>query len=324
MRIARSALLLALAAAALACEPAGATFPGRNGDIVLTSGIGGRYVNQQISLFRFAPRFGLPSEAPVCAEFTENHALDCQLVGRGAFTPDGTRIAVTVIQGTTSLWTLTSNGQRIDRVPLTTDYWDVRWAPDESALLALRYLDPGAPLDPSHSGPAAVSVLNKDGSERSLLASDVTGADWCADGRVVVAQHGQIWVIDATRPGASRRLTHKGGADPSCSPGSRQVAFTRRGAIWTVPTSGGRARRVTLGYGPVWSPDGKQIAYLRERRGRYDLETNLYRVGLRRLIVRRVSHDYLMSDDPYSDQWVQDPDWQPRPATAGESRWRRQ
>lgn len=313
MRTARYALLLALALAALACEPAAATFPGRNGDIVLTSGIGGRYANQHISLLRFAPRFGLAREAPVCAEATPDHTLDCQRAGRAAFTPDGARIAVTVIQGTTSLWTLTANGQRIDRVPLTTDYWDVRWAPDESAFLALRYLDPGAPLNPSHSGPAAVSVLNKDGSERSLLASDVTGADWCADGRVVVAQHGGIWVIDATRPGAVRRLTYKGGADPSCSPGSRQVAFTRRSAIWTVPTSGGRARRVTLGYAPVWSPDGKQIAYLREARGRYALERNLYRVGLRRLIVRRVSEEPLELDDAYSDQWVEDPDWQPLP-----------
>ena len=314
MRTARYALLLALAVAALACEPAAATFPGRNGEIVLTSGTGSRYVNQHISLLRFATRFGLPLEAPVCAEFTENHALDCQLVGRGAFTPDGARIAVTVFEGAvTALWTLNPHGQRIGRVPLTTDYWDVRWAPDESAFLALRYLDPGAPLDPSHYGPAAVSVLNTDGSERSLLASDVTGADWCADGRVVVAQHGEIWVIDATRPGAVRRLTYKGGADPSCSPGNHQVAFTRRSAIWTIPTGGGRARRVTLGYAPVWSPDGKQIAYLRERRGRYDLETKLYRVGLRRLIVRRVSDDYLKSTDPYSDRWVQDPDWQPLP-----------
>ncbi|HMJ96239.1 MAG TPA: hypothetical protein VK486_10320, partial [Thermoleophilaceae bacterium] len=96
-------------------------------------------------------------------------------------------------------------------------------------------------------------------------------------------------------------------------PHSRQVAFTRRDGIWAVPTKGGRARRLTPGFAPVWSPDGKQIAYLRKAAPHYDVETNLYRIGLRRLVVRRMSDDYLMSDDPYSDARVQDPDWQPLP-----------
>jgi Tol biopolymer transport system component len=300
MRTARFSLLLALAAAAIACEPAAATFPGRNGDIVLTSGVGSRYLNQRISLLRFAPRLGFPRDAQVCDEGGSVNSLRCLTMGRGAFTPDGARIAVTVFEGAaTALWTLNAEGQLIERVPLTANYGEVRWAPDESAFLAVR--------------DAGVFALDRDGSERSLLASGATAADWCADGRVVVAQYGEIWVLDLSRPGSTRRLTWKGGADPSCSPDSRLVAFTRRGAVWTIPTKGGRTRRLTAGYGPVWSPDGKQIAFLRERRGRYDLDTNLYRIGLRRLVVRLVSADYLMSDDPYSDQWAEDPDWQPIP-----------
>jgi Tol biopolymer transport system component len=237
----------------------------------------------------------------VCAEFTENHALDCPWVGRGAFAPDGARIAITVFEGEVSaLWTLNPDGQRIDRVPLASNYGEVRWAPDESAFLAV--------------GDMGVVALNGDGSERSLLAAGATAADWCADGRVVVAWYGEIWVLDLSRPGGSRRLTWKGGADPSCAPDSSRVAFTRRDAMWTIPTNGGRARRLTPGYAPVWSPDGKQIAYLRERRTRYDdVETNLYRIGLRRHVVRRVSDDYLMSTDAYSDRWVEGPDWQPLP-----------
>ena len=226
--------------------------------------------------------------------------------------PDGARIAVTVWDGTPALWTLNADGQRIGRVPLGQRYWDVRWAPDESAFLAVRDLDPADPA-PSPQGPTGVYLLNSDGSERSLLATDASAADWCADGRIVVAQHGDIWVIEASRPGGVRRLTRRGGSDPSCSPHSRQVTFTRRDAIWTIPTKGGRARRLTTGFAPVWSPDGKQIACLREARGRYDLETNLYRIGLRRRVVRRVSEEPLMVDDPYSDASVQDPDWQPLP-----------
>jgi WD40-like Beta Propeller Repeat len=312
MRIAHSALLLALAAAALASEPAAATFPGHNGDIVLSHQEGSRYSDQHMSLLRFAPRFGNPREAPVCAQRTDGNPPYCRLLGRGAFTPDGARIAATVWDGTPALWTLNSDGQRIKRVALGSQYSDVRWAPDESAFLAVRALDPADP-QPVPQGPAGVFLLNTDGSERSLLATDANAADWCADGRIVVAQHGEIWVIDASRPGGARRLTRRGGSDPSCSPHSRQVTFTRRDAIWTIPTKGGRARRLTTGFAPVWSPDGKQIAYLREARGRYDLERSLYRIGLRRRIVRRVSEEPVMVDDPYSDASVQDPDWQPRP-----------
>jgi len=305
MRIARSALLLALAAAALACEPAAATFPGRNGDIVLSYESGSRYSTQHMSLLRYSPRSGRHREAEVCSFRALFTPLGCWQLGRAAFTPDGTRIAVSVGEGSGpegiswALWTLTTDGQRIDRVPLSAAYWDVRWAPDESALLAVR--------------DAGVFILNRDGSERSLLASGASAADWCADGRVAVAQHDEIWLLDVTRPGGTRRLTYRGGADPSCSPHSRQVTFTRGDGIWTIPTKGGHARRLTTGFAPVWSPDGKQIAYLREAAAHYDVETNLYRIGLRRLVVRRMSDDYLMSDDPYSDARVQDPDWQPLP-----------
>jgi Tol biopolymer transport system component len=318
MRTARRALPLALALLALACEPAAATFPGRNGDIVLTYSLGSRYAQQQMRLLRYAPRLGPGRQSPVCSLPPSPGPVRCVAVGRTAFTPDGARLATAVTElnsqggNTWGLWTLNAEGGLINRVPLASAYGDVRWAPDESALLAVRNLDPSAPAFQPDSG-TGVYVLNRDGSERSLLATNATGADWCADGRVVVAQYGEIWVLDLSRPGSSRRLTRKGGAEPSCSPDSREVAFTRGRALWKIPTDGGRARRLVVGYAPVWSPDGKQIAYLRKARRGLDLETVLYRVGIRRLAVRQVSVGNVMSDDPYSDQSVQDPDWQPVP-----------
>jgi len=318
MRIARTALLLALAAAAVACEPAAATFPGRNGEIVLAQEIGSKYANQQMSLLRFPPRFGRPGDVPVCRVQSFGNTVHCQHLGRPALTPDGTRMVVSVAEANpwepdpSAIWILNANGERIERLQVNAGYWDARWAPDESAFLAVRLLDPADPAPPGKQR-TGVFLLNRDGSERSLLAADATAADWCADGRVVVAQHGGIRVLELTRPGGSRRLTRRRDAEPSCSPDSRRVAFTRRGAIWTIPLAGGRPRRLTPGYAPVWSPDGRQIAYLRKVRRHLDEETFLNRIGLRRLVTRVVSDGYLESTDPYSDARVQDPDWQPLP-----------
>jgi len=53
------------------------------------------------------------------------------------------------------------------------------------------------------------------------------------------------------------------------------LAFTLYGDIWTVPTSGGRAARLTLNEAndmrPKFSPDGKRIAFSSDRSGNFDV-----------------------------------------------------
>ena len=52
---------------------------------------------------------------------------------------------------------------------------------------------------------------------------------------------------------------------PSLSPDGKNIAFSYQGDIWTVPTSGGTAIRLTIHEGyetrPLWSPDGQTIAF---------------------------------------------------------------
>ncbi|RKQ51778.1 C-terminal processing protease CtpA/Prc [Roseivirga pacifica] len=59
------------------------------------------------------------------------------------------------------------------------------------------------------------------------------------------------------------------------SPNGQQIAFTYKGDLYTVPTSGGRATQLTFhkahDYMPVWSKDGEQIAFASDRYGNFDV-----------------------------------------------------
>lgn len=62
---------------------------------------------------------------------------------------------------------------------------------------------------------------------------------------------------------------------PAISPDGSQIAFTYKGDLYLVPSSGGTARPLTMheahDYMPVWSPDGSQIAFASDRYGNFDL-----------------------------------------------------
>lgn len=76
--------------------------------------------------------------------------------------------------------------------------------------------------------------------------------------------------------------------DVKISPNGDLIAFTYKGDIWTVPVTGGEARQLTVrdSYesSPVWSPDGKKIAFASDRNGNNDIYVMDTRGGnLRRL-----------------------------------------
>lgn len=59
------------------------------------------------------------------------------------------------------------------------------------------------------------------------------------------------------------------------SPDGQTIAFCYKGDIYTVPSSGGTATALTLSeaydYSPVWSHDGKSIAFASDRYGNFDV-----------------------------------------------------
>src|SRR5947209_13295415 len=62
---------------------------------------------------------------------------------------------------------------------------------------------------------------------------------------------------------------------PDISPDGKQVAFSYLGDIWVVETIGGIARPVTMHEAhdvfPVFSPDGRWLAFSSNRHGSYDV-----------------------------------------------------
>ncbi len=62
---------------------------------------------------------------------------------------------------------------------------------------------------------------------------------------------------------------------PSISPDGKTIAFTYKGDLYTVPSAGGVAQPVTFheahDFMPVWSRDGKSLAFASDRYGNFDV-----------------------------------------------------
>ncbi|MFO7610430.1 MAG: PDZ domain-containing protein [Candidatus Krumholzibacteriia bacterium] len=78
----------------------------------------------------------------------------------------------------------------------------------------------------------------------------------------------------AARPGLRKVADLIGGGD--LAPDAKRAVFEARGDIFTVPAEKGDVRNLTATPGirerdPVWSPDGRWVAYLSDREGEYQV-----------------------------------------------------
>ncbi|HEY8387668.1 MAG TPA: S41 family peptidase [Parasegetibacter sp.] len=83
---------------------------------------------------------------------------------------------------------------------------------------------------------------------------------------------------------------------PAISPDGNKIAFTYKGDIYTVPTKGGAATPITRheahDFMPVWSHDGKKLAFASDRYGNFDIFCVDARGGVPKRITFHSANEY--------------------------------
>ncbi|MBS1680606.1 MAG: PD40 domain-containing protein [Bacteroidetes bacterium] len=89
---------------------------------------------------------------------------------------------------------------------------------------------------------------------------------------------------------------------PSISPDGTQIVFTYQGDLYTVSTTGGKASPITIhpahDFMPVWTPDGKTIAFASDRYGNFDVFAVSASGGMPTRLTHHSSNDYPTSVSP--------------------------
>ncbi|MCI0685506.1 MAG: S41 family peptidase [Gemmataceae bacterium] len=108
-------------------------------------------------------------------------------------------------------------------------------------------------------------------------------------------------LVSLAAPAAAEQV--RLGRTPDIAPDGRTIAFSYLGDIWLVDAAGGTARHLTMHerheINPIFSPDGKQIAFSSNRHGSYDVFVIPVEGGR----PTRLTHD---SADDHPTDWSPD------------------
>ena len=175
-----------------------------------------------------------------------------------AFSADGSRVAFNPAPGSGGITVMTLKDGRTTVVPNQPsedafESIDLAWAPDGKSLAFVNG--------------DRVYTISIDGRDLRELARG-SFPTWTPDGKHIVFASGlyrgpdlDIAVIGVD--GSGLRFLGRG-LFPDVSPSGDEVAYSTRTGVYVQPLAGGAPRLVVPnGFGPVWSPDGRFLAFTR-------------------------------------------------------------
>jgi len=335
--VAIASLVSAVLAAALmlSSEVAQASYPGANGVIAWESFV-----------FEYGDAYGcggcasdrVRTASSTIASCDFSSAAQSCLFGEPSYSPDGRRMVlarlvptdVSADSGDEGAPVVVGGGGERMLARQTVDDRDPAFLHSGNALVFDGRTSPGGQVNLFTLGTSGTGL-------RQLTRSGGSQPAPCANGTIAFVKHHDIYLLSANRR-SQRRVTFRGGDDPSCAPDSSRIAFVRNGDLYTIASDGTRLHRLTFkatshfpssrAYSPTYSPDGREIGFL----AAYDApqqngsQVALELVNLRGHHVRpnRVIADTAFSNGSYVASNSAGIAWQPRPNAAAavlERRW---
>jgi TolB protein len=172
------------------------------------------------------------------------------------WSPDGTKIAYTIIQTPNDIWSINADGGGATNLTNTGNSF-TESHPSWSVTGKIAYSRGGQ-----------IWTMNSNGSDQAQFTTITGGAGfsaWSPDGsKLAFVNNNEIWVINSDGTN-QRQVTMNTSADsqPDWSPDGTKIIFMKGSSGLSVVLDYNRAQKpittVASDRIPAWSPDGKQI-----------------------------------------------------------------